>query len=122
MIDIKLNDDGSPNWAFLRNTELKAGKTLIHLGGNMDKLNSEVRNDFDEYVFPVHLHDKIAKSNMPATTLFHEDLEAMITHESCHIAIYKLTGSIQITQGLDRLEDMEMDAGRSDILAVCDER
>jgi len=100
MIDIKINEDGDTNIAFVRKSDLLANRQIIYLGGNTEKLNYALRRGEEIGFIP-----EIVFSSQPSLTLYERDIDHIITHESTHIAIYKATESIRATIKLDNIDN-----------------
>lgn len=106
MIDIQINNDGCPEYAFILPNDLRTGKNIIYLGGDRAELNRDLKENLDDYTIADRAKDWLRTAHSPGDALILNEIAETISHESCHIAIYKVTESIWTTRQLDRIEQV----------------
>ena len=101
MINIKINDDGCDDIAYVLPHDLMANRKIIYLGGNMETLKTRIKNDM-RYKIPM----KYREATAPTEFMYNEDMEQIISHETIHIAIWKLTKDLHTTRTLDNIDNL----------------
>lgn len=98
MIDVRINEDGTPAIMFLYPHELIKGRHLIYMGGNIEGLSIRARLPLYE------VSDKIKSAPSPGIIVFEDYLVPMLIHETVHIVVFKMTGSLLTTRSIDRID------------------
>ena len=84
MFDMKIDEGVDPEaLAYISIEDLKQGKTVFYIGGGPCPRRWSVWGTEKEII---------------------ENFETVVTHESAHLAIYKITNSINITDRMDRID------------------
>ncbi len=106
MIEVKINDDGCPDYAFIRAGDLRVGRKIIYLGGDMEEFNQDLKTDLGSYVFPTKIKEWLRSESLPADALIYKEIDKTLSHEATHIAIYKATNSLLTVVKFDKIDNV----------------